>query len=162
MRHAAQGRLRDRGVVVLEVLDQPRGEVLAHQSEAARGGHLRVGAVAPSILELVEAANVIEVPMRGDRDDGTAVAERVDRREKRPDPVREVDDEVALRSPYVPDVGLEERIHVRLDQTRHSVAGVLGPEPRVDDRHFRDHARYRKNTAEAGGRRQCSEYRLAL
>jgi len=118
--------------------------------------------VTPAILELVETADVIEVRMRDDGDDGTAVAERVDRRAERPDAVRCVDDEVPLRSAHVPDVGLEERIDVRLDQARHAVAGVLRTEPRMNDGQVGDHARSRKKTAPAGGRRQCSEYRLAL
>jgi hypothetical protein len=113
--------------------------------------------VTPAILELVEPADVIEVRVRDDRDDRTALAERVDRRAERPDPVRRIDDQLAFRSAHVPDVGLEERIDVRLDQSRHAVAGVLGAEPRMDDGQVRDHARSRKKTAPAGGRKQCAE-----
>ncbi len=108
-----------------------------------------------AVLELVQAADVVEMAVGGHRDHGTAFDQGVDRRTERSDAVREVDHEVGVAPRHVPDVRDQQLVDVRLPQACDAASRIVGVEPRM--RHGQvHHERSAKKTAPAVGRRQCS------
>jgi hypothetical protein len=116
-----------------------------------------------AVVELVQAADVIEVPVRRDRDHRRAHRDGVHHREQRPHAVREVHDQIGVATRQMPHVGLQQVVDVGFPEAGDAVPGVLRREPGVRDRQaVVAHARSAIATTPAGGRRQCSEVMAAL
>ena len=90
-------------------------------------------AVDASIVELMEAPDVVVVHVRGDRDQRT-LDEVGDLRTQRRDAEPGIDEEVALPPGHVPDVAAQQRMDVRLGEPRDPVVQTLSDEPSIRDR----------------------------
>jgi hypothetical protein len=100
-----------------DLLLETRPEVRSQQREPVGiADPVRIGLVAPPLVERVQPADVVEVVMGGDGHDRPVVSECLELRAEIADPVARIDDEIALAAAHVPHVRLEERVDVILHE----------------------------------------------
>ena len=107
----------------------------ANPSRARHG--VGVVAVHDDLVELVQPAGVVEVPMRGDRD-RRSFEQLGELLAQRPDPETGVDHDVAVAAANEEQVRLQERVDVRLPDAEDSVVDRLVLEPSLGHTHPRD------------------------
>jgi hypothetical protein len=78
-----------------------------------------------------------------------------------PIPLPAFDDQIAVASPHVPDVRLEERVEVPLHEERDGGRDELNTEPAIGDGEVHQ-TRSVNETAAGDGRRQCTDTIEAL
>jgi hypothetical protein len=80
------------------------------------------------LLELVHRADVVEVPVRGERDDRPL--EQVGQLlPHAPEPESALDEQVALAPSHQPEVPADRRVGVRLPQQEHALLDITVLEP---------------------------------
>src|SRR5918995_1999064 len=138
-------------------LPEPLGEVRPQGREFERAPDaVGIVRVAPALVEGMQPADVIEVLVCGDGDRRPILHQRRELPAKVPDPVARVDDQIAVASPHVPDVGLEERVEVSLHEERDPRRGRLRAEPAIGDGEGHQ-TRSVNETAAGDGRKQCAD-----
>ena len=131
-----RGEQRRRWVVAREllgrvVLDPERGEPVRVRDR------LCVVAVHHDLLELVQPAGVVEVPVRRHGDHG-AFEQVGELPAQRPDPEPRVHQDVPVAPPDEEQVRLQERVDVRLADPQDAVVDGLVLEPSLGHTHARD------------------------
>jgi hypothetical protein len=154
-----RGQRRDHtvgGLVAIptDLVLETRPEVRSQQREPVGiADPVRIGLVAPPLVERVQPADVVEVVMGGDGHDRPVVSECLELRAEIADPVARIDDEIALPAAHVPHVRLEERVDVILHEQHDLIGNALDTEPSFGNGQI-DHVRSVKKTDEGSGRRQ--------
>ena len=135
------------GQVVRRGDAEPEGRGERRPAQRPRRGRRRVlSGVGQAGVELVRAAEVVQVRMR-DHEHGVALEQPRQRRPQRGDTQPGVDDQVALGAAQVPDVGPQERVHVRLVDDGQPVVDPGDPEPAAGVGHGHDRSEGPTETA---------------
>ena len=156
--HELRGLIAEPADLVL----QTRTEVLTPECEPV--GHtdpVGIGRVTPAFVEGVQPACVVEMVVRGNRDDPSVVDERSQLRAQVTDPVAGIHDEVTVSPAYVPHVRFEERVEMSFHEQRDVLGDPSRTEPPLGDGQL-VHRRSVKKTDDGAGRKQWTDTIEAL
>jgi hypothetical protein len=117
--------------------------------------------MAPALVEPVQTSHVVEVTVGRHGDDRAVAGEGRQLGPQVPDPVAGVHHHVPVPTAEVPDVRLEERVQMVLDQQREVRTDRRAPEPPLRDWQIHQ-IRSVKKTDAGAGRRQWTETIEAL
>ena len=122
---------------------------------------VRLKVVSPDIRELVKAADVVIVPVRGDGDDRfTGQISELASHAGKPHPG--VHDQVTVPALDVPDVAAHQRDYVRLDQQGRGIVNSRSFEPAISDRQRRHGCHPTRQAPTGPGRPQDAAINAAL